>query len=378
MDIIGGMQQAHAALAASRGGEARRIAEALTEQRVVGVLGEAEVGKTQTVRQALSTFGGDIRVVYLDLDGAASDEHVGFLIAKQVARVLLAGADLSLLAAGALVPTRVEGSRVALAEILGIDGMEEALREWPSGHYGSVAALKGVEALAGQRDLVLWVDHVEAPRLTPRHPVKADRLLWGVRELSQRKESVRVVVSAREGIAGQITGPRAAFHQQGQWLSLDVPTPSMWRKVADRIEVPVRAAQELSALTGGHPQTMLLGLATVGLSNGGRRFRAEEVLGELAAHDDGLAARAFQHARSLHRLGGQVLLQVARMQRPYGAAQRGGATSQEISKVLARLRLAGLLRHTDRWTVVNPLVAIRARGTVSEPPTIEDWEDVDW
>jgi hypothetical protein len=378
VDVIGGMQQAHAALAASRVGEARRIAGALREQRVVGVLGEAEVGKTQTIRQALSTFDSGVRVVYLDLDGAASDEHVGFLIAKQVARILLAGADLSLLAAGALVPTRVEGSRVALAETLGIDGMEETLREWPSGHYGSVAALSGVEALAEQGDLVLWIDHVEAPRLTPRHPVKADRLLWGIRELSQRKERVRVVVSAREGVADLITGPRGAFHQQGQWLSLDVPTPSMWRQVAERIGSPMRIAQELSALTEGHPQTMLLALAAVRLSDSGQQFRAEEMLGELAAHDDGLAARAFQHARSLHRLGGQVLLQVARAQRPYGAAQRGGATSQEISKVLARLRLAGLLRRADRWAVVNPLVAIRARGTVAVPPSIEDWEDIDW
>jgi hypothetical protein len=377
MDVSGGMQQAHAALGASRDGEARRIADAIRVQRVVGVLGEAEVGKTQTIRQALSTLGGDTRVIYLDLDAAASDEHVGFLLAKQVARVVLAAADLSLLAAGALVPTRIERSRLALAELLGIQGVEEALREWPSGHYGSVSGLQGIEALAQQGDLVLWIDHVEAPRLTPRHPVKADRLLWGIRELSQREDRVRVVVSAREGVANQITGPRAAFHQQGQWLSLDAPAPSTWREVADRLEVPTRTAQELAALTDGHPQTMLLALATVRLADGGRRSRAEEVLGDLASQDDGLVARAFQHARSLHRLGGQVLLQVAHAQRPYGAAQRGSATSQEISKVLARLRLAGLLRRADRWALVNPLVAIRARGTVAPPSSAEDWEDID-
>jgi hypothetical protein len=145
----------------------------------------------------------------------------------------------------------------------------------------------------------------------------------------------------------------------------------------DVSHVSTRTAQELAALTGGHPQTMLLSLVTLKLADGGWPSRAEDVLGELAAHDDGLAARAVQHARSLHRLGGQVLTQVARAQRPYGAAQRGSATPQEISKVLARLRLAGLLRHTDRWEVVNPLVAIKARGTVVEPPTVEDWEDID-
>lgn len=97
----------------------------------------------------------------------------------------------------------------------------------------------------------------------------------------------------------------------------------------------------------------------------------------MAAHDDGVAARAVQHARSLHRLGGQVLVQVARGQRPYASTQRGTASTQEISKVLARLRLAGLIRRTDRWDVVNPLVAIRARGTVAQSDRIDDWEDID-
>lgn len=369
MDVIGGLQQAHAALAASRAGEAQRIADTLRGQHVVGVLGEAEVGKTQTIRQALNLLGRDVPVLHLDLDGAAGDGHIGFLLAKQVVRALLHGADLSLLSVGVLVPARVEQRRLVLAEILGLGGVDEALREWPSGHYSSTEALRGVEALADQRDLILWIDHVEAPRLTPRHPVNTDRLLWGIRELGQRRDRMRVVVSAREGIEGDVVGPQAAFHQQGQWLSLGVPTPVMWAEVADRLSVSTRAAQELAALTGGHPQTMLLALVTLELADGGWPSRAEEVLGELAAHDDGLAARAVQHARSLHRLGGQVLTQVARAQQPYGVAQRGSATPQEISKVLARLRLAGLLRRTDHWAVVNPLVAIKVRGTVIEPPT---------
>ena len=371
------MRQAHAALAASRAGEAQRIADTLSENFVVGVLGEAEVGKTQTIRQALSTIGGDVPVLYLDLDGAAGDEHIRFLLAKQIARVLLRGSDLSLLAVGVLVPPRLERRRLELAEMLGIEGMAEALREWPSGRYSSAAALNAVEELADHRELILWVDHVEAPRLTPRHPINTDRLLWGIRELGQRHERVRVVVSAREGVKDEIIGAQAAFHQQGQWLSLDAPTAAAWREVADHLDVSVRTAQELVALTGGHPQTMLLALVTLKLADGGWPSRAEDVLGEMAANDDGLAARAVQHARSLHRLGGQVLAQIARAQKPYGAAQRGSATPQEISKVLGRLRLAGLLRRTDRWEIVNPLVAIKVRGTVVEPPCLEDWEDID-
>jgi hypothetical protein len=196
--------------------------------------------------------------------------------------------------------------------------------------------------------------------------------------MHQRNAGIRVLVSGREGVGDLTTGPRAAFHQQGQWLSLDVPSPKMWREVAHRLVVPFKITMELADLTGGHPQTMLLALATVASSERGRAGRGEEILAELAAHDDGLAPRAVQHARSLHRLGGQVLEQVVQARRPYAAAQRGTASTQEISKVLARLRLAGLLRRDDGWAVVNPLVAIRVRGTVAEPPRLEDWEDIDY
>ncbi len=92
----------------------------------------------------------------------------------------------------------------------------------------------------------------------------------------------------------------------------------------------------------------------------------EEVLRELAARDDGLEARAIEHACSLHRLGGQVLTQAALGQRPYATAQRGTTTTQDLSKALKRLRLAGLLRHEDRWSVVNPLLAMRLQAAV--PP----------
>jgi hypothetical protein len=371
------IQEARAALAAARVGEAERITEAVAAHHVVGVLGEAEVGKTRTIGQALRLLNDSPAVIYLDLDGAASDEHVGFLLAKQIARAVLGGTDFSLLSGGVLLPGRVQRGRLQVAELLGVEGLEEALREWPSGRYPSTKALGALQTLAERRDLILWIDHVEAPRLTPRHPLKVDRLLWGVRELSQRESRLRIVISGREALRDEILGTSAAFHQQGQWLSLLAPATGTWREVAGHLDVSAGVADELANLTGGHPTTMLLALLHLIDADGQRPPRAEDILRELAVRDDGLAARAVQHARSLHRLGGQVLAQIALGQRPYAATQRGSATSQEISKVLNRLRLAGLLRHSDGWEIVNPLLAIRLRGTVHEPLNIDDWEDID-
>jgi hypothetical protein len=379
MDVIGAMQQAHAALATSRSGEAQRISETVAKHGIMGLLGEAEVGKTQTIRQALSTLNSRSAIIYLDFDAVASEGHVGWRIAKQIARASTSGFDLSILSAGALVPARLERKRIELAEILGMDGVEESLREWPSGAYGPLPAFEALERFAITREVLIWVDHIEAPSVTARHPVDVARLLWGVRELHQRQRDIRILVSGREGIRDIVTGPKAAFHQQGQWLTLDTPQASMWRDVAERLKVAVRIAKDLAVLTGGHPQTMLVALTTLAMRGDDLpRYGGEQLLAELVAHDDGVAARAVQHARSLHRLGGQVLVQVARGQKPYGSAQRGAASTQEISKVLARLRLAGLLRHADRWEVVNPVVAIRARGSVAEPDRIEDWEDIDY
>ena len=373
MELIDRLAHAHAALAGARADEAQRIAEAKREHQIVGVLGEAEVGKTATVRQALRLSEADGNALYLDLDGAAGDGHAGFLLAKQIARTVLGETDFSLLSGGVLLPARVERGRLRLAELLGVEGLDEALREWPSGHYLSTSAFGALEKLVKQRDVTLWIDHVEAPHVTPRHPLNLDGLLWGVRELSQRERRLRVIVSGREALEDEILGPQAAFHQQGRWMSLDVPAP--WVELAAKLGALRLLAKPLSNLTGGHPATMLLGLLHIKETRSPRLPHAEHVLRELAARDDGLAARAIQQARTLHRLGGQVLRQIALGQRPYAASQRGSASPQEIRKVLNRLRLAGLLRRSDGWAIVNPLVSIALRGTVNGPLNVEDYAD---
>jgi hypothetical protein len=354
-----------AALAATRAVEAREIAAALRGHRVLGLLGEAEVGKTQTLHQALGRSRR--RVLYLDLAWAASEEHLGFLLARQITQALTSADQLSAMGSLGPLPPSVEQARAKLAEILG-GGLQEALRTWPSGRYPWAPALESLEALADQLEVLLWVDHLEAPRLTFRHPLKVGPLLWSLSELVERSD-VRLLVSGREAARADAVGPRAPFRERGRWLTMRAPAAESWRQVAEAVDVERETATELAALTGGHVRTMLLALTVVAEAAAeGRRPAADEVLRGLAAQDDGLASRAIEHARSLHRLGGQVLTQAALGQRPYANAQRGATTTQDLSKALKRLRLAGLLRHERRWTVVNPLIAMRLRGVTPHEP----------
>lgn len=356
-----------AALAAARAVEAREIAAALRAHRVLGLLGEAEVGKTQTLRQALAS--ADWRVLYLDLAWAASEEHLGFLLAREIAVALAPAGQLSALRGLGAAPPSAEKARTKLTEVLG-GGLQEAMRTWPSGRYRWAPALESLEALADQLEVLLWVDHLEAPRLTFRHPLKVGPLLWSLNELVERS-SLRLLVSGREAARADALGPRAAFHERGRWLTMRAPSADVWREVACLVDVGADTATELAALTGRHVRTMLLALTAVAEAEAEeRKPGAEEVLRGLAAQDDGLASRAIEHARSLHRLGGQVLTQAALGQRPYANAQRGTTTTQDLSKALKRLRLAGLLRHERRWTVVNPLIAMRLRSATPHEPFV--------
>lgn len=359
------VERAHWALELARLEEADQITVAVQENQIVGVLGEAEVGKTATIRQALGQPTPRVAILELDLDGAASDAHLAFLLVRQIASAFLGAAEFSILKVGTLVPTSIQAGRVDLAELIGLDGLDEALLDWPSGRYELDRALAGLAALANDRETILWVDHLEAPMLTPRHPLDLGGLLWSLRAIGQRRPSLNLVISGRMGAEAMALGHAAAFHQQGRWLSLDNPPAEVWKQVARGMKLREAIATDLVELTDGHPETMLLAL----LEMTGKPARGvEDVVRELGSAAGGLAARAMQHARTLHRLGGQILVQVACGSRPYAVGQRGASPQQEITKVLHRLRQAGLIRHDgERWSVVHPLVGMALRGEMRRP-----------
>jgi len=371
MALIEQMNRARWSLEMARIEEGHRIAEALQMGRIVGVLGEGEVGKTETIRASLGVSQPGHPIIRLDLAGAASESYLAFRLIRQIMATEL-GVEFSTLKVGALVPASLERKRIALASLLGVDGLEESLRDWPSGKFPFSRALAALATLTQSREVILWLDHLEAPGLTPRHPLDLDRLLWGIREIAQTHRGLTVLLSGRSAVEGRILGPEAAFHQQGHWLSLDNPPPDAWRSVASELKVSPGLALDLVELTGGHPDTMLVSLVEASQD----RTTAQKRLQGLALRSAALAGRAMQHAYSLHRLGGQVLEQVARGEGPYAASQRGDSSPQEIRKVLGRLQLAGLLRHDHGWSVVNPLVGILLRGEAGRT-SAPDWEPDD-
>jgi hypothetical protein len=213
--------------------------------------------------------------------------------------------------------------------------------------------------------------------LTPRHPLQLQRLLWGLRELVQRGPSLRVVISARAALEDDLIGSRAPFHQQGTWVRMAPPAPAAWVGIAEELAagnpMPLDEVAVLARLAGGHPRTMLLALAHYRIAERWRRLSARALFDELALREGQSARRALDQARTLHRLGGQVLQQVARGERPYAAAQRGTASPQEIRKVLDRLRLAGLLSRNEGWTVTDPLLTLHLGAQdPSGPRTVYD------
>jgi hypothetical protein len=362
-DEVGRM---HRRLELARLPEAERITDAIQSSRVVGVLGEAEVGKSETIRQILGPSTEKLAIVALDLDSAAGEEQLASDLVREIASAFLGAPEFSTLRVGTLVPASIEAKRIKLAELIGVAGVDEALREWPSGEYRLVDALSALEALGRNRPTTLWVDHLESPGLTPRHPLDLDEVLWGIRELVQRLPQLRLILSGRVPVENRLLGPEAAFHQQGQWLSLDNPPPEVWQEVAAHLNLPPTTLVELTALTMGHPETMLLALLE--MSDQRSNWSGGEVLRYLTSRAGALTARAMQHARSLHRLGGQVLVQVAWGQGPYAAAQRGVSSPQEIRKVLGRLQQAGLIRHDEGWVVVNPLIGMTLRSDLRWTP----------
>jgi len=364
MELTEFIPAAHSALGEARKGDRARLAEALGASRFVGVFGEAEVGKTSLLAHAFT----DARVppLRIDLQGAASSAHVSWLIARGLARQVLLPVQYSLLSgAPEIAPSDARAALIRLRDLIGSPLTDLAMADVPMLDIPLDEALGSLAAVADLGELSVWLDHVEVPGLTSRHPVDPGQLLWGLRAIAQTR-AMQVAVSTQTAAVNEIAGPRAAFHQDGTWVEVQRPSVSSWVAVANALDLPVDGATvaTMHDLLDGHPPSLLLALGEY--AQRGRYEVPEVIVSRLASRDDGHAGSVMQHARSLHRLGGEVLSNVAAGQGPY--ASRGVSRPQDVNKALQRLQRAGLIYRPAKqsWRLTNPLLAIRLRGTLRQ------------
>ncbi len=344
------------------------------EQSGLAVIsGEAGVGKTEL----LSYLGRGIErqhmlVVRVDLDGAASVTHLAWHWLRALARALTPPIVLSQLVAlpQDMWPSAARRAALMLDDTLGPGRSSIALADVPPDSHGrrddfdlvedAIALTRKLTESRGQ-PLLLMIDHLEAPLLTPRHPVELGALLWSVRSIAQTTPQLRVVLAGRPGLERELTAEHAAFYQDGRRVKLGRPGPEVWWRL-----LPSWAAQVLDALmtlTEGHVPTVLAMLD--GLDDESPTApNLRERFAVLAATQGQHAARCVRHARTLDRLGGEVLLAIARGRGPYTGT--GYGHPRDAQRAVNRMRLAGLVDHNPvgRWRVTDALVGHQLRGGI--------------
>jgi DNA-binding CsgD family transcriptional regulator len=337
-----------------------RIAQVASEQPFTGVVGEAEVGKTAVLAAALDLLRkGGWTVVRVDLDGAWSPNRLAWRWARELVRAV----------AGSMVLSHVdsldsgmwpESTRTALLRLpaeLGEEVTRLAEARAPARGVGRAdaidAAVNATLELASSRRLVIAIDHLEAPEAARLGSPDAAQLLWRLRSRGQYLSDLRVIVCARPPAQDLASGPEAAYHMGGRWLTLDPPTPSAFAAVTGQDAEVVEAVVER---TLGHPRATLEILGELPASGPEALAVVDAVVGRVAARQVDLARHCMHHARSVHRLGGHLLLTVAQGRGPYEATPEIDGT--EVSHAMTRLHLNGLVRRLGprEWAPCDPRV----------------------
>ncbi len=359
--------EVHRALDDARVRERAEIREALEASNFVGVEGEAEVGKTALVARALRD--AQINPVRIDLAAAASEAHLAHIIARALARVLIAPPDYSLLSGTPdLAPSSARSARLHLERVLGADLTQLALSGTAKSDASLQSAIEAIGAVAELQHSTVWIDHVESPGLTSRHPVDPFGLLWSLRATAQRTPFA-VVVTANGAVTDDVAGPKGAFHMDGTWVRVDRPSPSAWASVCDALGLHISEVllTDLLRLLECYPPATIMAIVEVaGLRQEGHPL-ADDIVRRLASLDDGTARLTLAYARGLHRLGGEIIERVAHRVGPY--VDRGPSKPEDVRRAVLKLRRAGLISQVrpSAYRLTNPLVAMRLRGTLNEP-----------
>lgn len=371
LDVRELVPRVHRALDEARTRERARIVEALEVSNFVGIEGEGEVGKTSLVARALKD--AQINAVRIDLASAASEAHLAHIIARALARVLIAPTDYSLLSgAPDLAPSSARAARLHLERQLGPVLTNFALAQTANADVPLQSAIEAIGAMAEHHDLTVWVDHIEAPGLTSRHPVDPFGLLWALRAMAQRTPFA-VIVTASASVTAEVAGPKAAFHMDGTWIHVDRPTPAAWAHVCEALDLNVSPPllSDLLRLLESYPPATIMAIIEIATWRRDGHPLADDIVRRLASVDDGTARLTLEYARALHRLGGEIIERVAHHVGPY--VDRGPSKPEDIRRAVLRLRRAGLISQVrpTAYRLTNPLVGIRLRGTLNAPPGSE-------
>jgi hypothetical protein len=349
-------------LTAARSDVVERIEESVLALPLTGVMGEADCGKTLlcSIVCANARKRGTV-VISLDLDGAYSPNQLAWRWAKELARAVIDPVALSHLGALGqdMWPARTRNQILSLGEHLGEE--VAALAELPSPHHGVgdldaiASTLAATGRLAQERDTLIVIDHLEAPSLTPRHPLNVAQLLWRVRAVTQLQPRLRALLVSRTPAVKLATAPTAAFYGDGQWLTVTPPSPEAFATGTGRSQDLVKL---VLSRTSGHVNGTLELLEALPID--AAVTDVEEATRALAALHTDLTRRTIQHARTLHRLGGHILQVIAEGKRPY--QETPDARSKEIGAAVSALHIAGIIRRLDalrqkNWAITDPRVA---------------------
>jgi hypothetical protein len=336
--------------------EAEQIERQLQQRRFVGLVGDVGVGKSMLLGNVQTLWGlGSVSYpAVVDLDGAWGIGRTAWLF-FHAAAISIAGPSMSHLAAldEALMPSASRRAGFALHDRFGSEIAQRVLKDQTLPDEPEVLN-ESIRAFSELDGATLFIDHLEAPGRSRRHPVDVEQLLWQLRSVHQQNPSMRLCVCTRTDAAKLARGRQAPFYEDGIWLTVGPPDREIWEKVSadawpdmDRATLRRRLGEVL-AVTRGQPASTITTISQdVRLSS----LEAEQ----RAAEEFALAAAAWiEHARSLHRLGVHVLVQIAKGEPPYAS---GGRT--EITRALKALRNAGLVTNVARgeWQLTEPLIA---------------------
>ena len=346
-----------------------RVKEAITEERFVGIVGEAEVGKTYIFDRAAGALAADgWKFVALDLDEVYSANQLAWGWARQLARAVMDGvafAHVTSLGAS-MWPASTRAEFVTLPDRIGPEAARLMQMPYPDG-----STSKGVQELKALADatarlaqdrggrVVLVVDHLEAPEITRGRVPHADELLWTIRSATQQTSELHVAVLCRPAARSLASGPERAYLLDGRWLTVG-GLPSI--DLPDRLsESESRAAL---AATRGHPSatyelvTEMLDGEPSEPEQKRRGVALDTAIGRVASRHVALAGRFLQHAFSLNRLGGHLVHVIARGEGPYTGSPN--IDPSLVGEAVRRLDVAGLIAKPDRekteWVISDPRV----------------------